>query len=559
MNTMDPRRKQVVGFFVVCIMALSFPVAASAWEPNAEDLNAAVNTGKFAEYFRRLSAWLNQRMPPDASRISEAAVKTLLKKPTFANALAQRHLISKVGVDDLGAFVRGGRKHRDFLGWLLRNTEAMNLCLEGATPVNTHQRRQNNWKIRASALDIWSRIFHADPESKKGVCLKLAIATGLNPPGTGNRGAGQAEKPADPLDRCNHFKSAYKNGELFPSFETHTVWEYRQIVSSNASNADLAWARKMINTWRPDLRVNEQVVKSTSEVQYRNSPIAFDHTFKNVLVGGGKCGPRSSWAVFICQAFGIPVVGVRQPGHVCAAYKAANPKVGPQPGNTWKVVYGAGWHRSRVAGMSGPDFLKEMRIRAHKTRFSQGEHLRGLAAALTSKKQAEAVRALADEIQQSATDTKPKSVPLPVSKTKPEEPFTAVPGLLHVEAESFSKMSGGYVYNCYTGGKQVYFPSIGSNWGKEPRVDYTINVLKTGVYALTLRTATPREQTMEIRSGNKKIGTVEVPNSYGLWKTTPEVDVSLQKGKQTLMLKPVRPHRGVAVRCLELKRKAKSK
>ena len=31
-------------------------------------------------------------------------------------------------------------------------------------------------------------------------------------------------------------------------------------------------------------------------------------------------------------------MGVRQPRHACAAYKAADPQVEPQPGNVWKVV-----------------------------------------------------------------------------------------------------------------------------------------------------------------------------------------------------------------------------
>jgi len=532
-------------------MLLSLSMHLYAWAPNAGDLDKAIKAGDFTEYFTNISAWLNKKVPA-------AAIKALFKNPVFANTLAQRQFISRVGADNLGALAKADESNKTFLVWVLRNTEAMENCLDGVTPVGITQRQANNYRISAGSLNIWKRIFDADPESKKGVYLRLAIAVGQNPPGTGNRGAGQAEKAADPVDRYKHFKSAHQNGELFPSFDTHTVWEYRQIVSSNASNADLAWAREMISTWRPDLRINEQVVKSTSEVQYRNSPIGFDNTFKNVLTGGGKCGPRSSFAVFICQAFGIPVVGVGQPGHVCAAYKAANPKVGPQPGNAWKVVYGAGWQRSKAAGLSGPEFLKEMEARSHKTNFSQGEHLRWLAAALASKKQADAVRKLADKIQQSTPGTKPKPTPLPASKTKPEKAFPKVPGVIHVEAESFSKMSGGSVHNCFTGGKQVYFPSIGSNWGEEPRVDYAVKVPKTGVYALTLRTATPREQAMEVSSptqANKEMGTVKVPNTHGLWGTTTEVDVRLQKGRQMLTLRPTRPHRGVALRWLELKSK----
>jgi len=188
-------------------------------------LDTAINRGDFGEYSTKISAWLNTKVPADPSGISEASLESLLKDPVFANALAQRQMISKVGVDDMGAFARGDQKKRDFLAWLLRNTAAMDLCLEGATPVGIRHRQENNWRIGASSLDIWHRIFRADPESKEGIYLKLAIATGLNPPGTGNRGAGQAKTPADPVDRYEHFKVAHKNKELFPSFDNLTVWE----------------------------------------------------------------------------------------------------------------------------------------------------------------------------------------------------------------------------------------------------------------------------------------------------------------------------------------------
>lgn len=554
-NAGHMRGKRFVTVLMVCVVALSPWVGAGASEPDAGTLDAAINAAGFADYHRDLTVWLDAKVPAGAGGVSASALKALLEEPAFAKVLARRQFLSKVGVEEMGAFARGSRAHRAFLAWLLHHTEPVTLCLEGATPVQTDRRKQGDWRIPASSLAIWAGLYHADPESRSGVCLELAIATGLNPPGTGNQGAGQAEAAAEPLDRYNHFKAAYRNGELFPSFATHSVWEYRQIVSSNASNADLVWARKMINTWRPDLRADEQVVKSTSEVQYRNSPIPYGHTFKNVLTGGGKCGPRSSWAVFICQAFGIPVVGVRQPGHVCAAYKAPRLELGPQPGNRWKVVYGGGWPRSRVAGMPGPEFLQEMKMRLHEKPFWQGEHLRWLAAALTSDEQADAVRELADRIQQAAVDAEPQRAPLPVSKPKPEEPLPVAPGVVHVEAEAFSNMSGGTVHDCFTGGKQAYFPSIGTNWGKDPSADYAVDVPETGVYALVLRIATPRRQTMEVYTGGGRAGDVEVPNTHGLWGTTPDADLVLQEGKQTLTLRPARPHRGLAIRWLELRRK----
>lgn len=576
---MKALKKEAALLLIVCSMLLLLPTSTYAWEPNARDLDEAVKTGDFAEYFANISTWLNKKMSAYSRGISEAAVKRLLRNPAFVNALAQRQVISKLGVGNIEGFARGDQDNRTFLSWLLRNTEAMELYLEGATPIGIRHRKDNSWGLPVSALGIWNRIFSADPESKEGVYLRLAIAIGLNPPGTGNRGAGQAKKPADPVDRYNHLKSAHKNNELFTTFGDLTVWEYRQIVSSNASDADLAWGREMLNTWRPDLRIGQRVVNSTSQVWRRNSPIPFNDTFKNVLAGGGKCGPRSSWAVFICQAFGIPVVGVRQPRHACVAYKSLD---------GWRVAYGRGWHVSKCQGLSGPDFVEGVTARSDMTQFVQVERLRWLASALTSKEQAAAVMEVARTIAQAKvaakTDltasekaeeaeadpgayskrSKPKVASQPA--TKPEPPFKAVRGVIHVEAEAFAKMGGKVSYgnlqtpgviihDCYTGGKQVHFQShMQGAW-----VDYAINVPVTGTYELEMRVSVVnREQVLDIRSGGDKLATVRIPNSYGLWATTPAANIRLNRGPQTLRVS-TGFQRGLALRWFELKLKRRTR
>ncbi len=391
-------KKRMGEALIACGVLLALPLSPHAREPNATDLDEAIGAADFAGYLSNLSTWLNAKTPAHPARISRATLEALLGGPVFARALSQRQFISTVGADTLAAFAKAEESNKTFLAWVLRTTEAMEHCLEGVTPTGLKQRAAHNHRIPAASVRIWKRIIDADPESKRGPYLRLAIAVGQNPPGTGNRGAGQAERPADPVDRYRHYKAAHTNGELVPGFGDLSVWEYRQIVSSNASNEDLAWARNMISTWRPDLRLSEQVVLSTSEVWRRNSPVPFNNTFRNVLAGGGKCGPRSSWAVFICQAFGIPAIGVRQPGHVCATYKSAYPEWEPQAGAAWKVVYGRGWGASKVMGLSGPDFIKGVTARTYANTFMQVERLRWLASALGSERLAAAVMKVAEEV-----------------------------------------------------------------------------------------------------------------------------------------------------------------
>jgi len=153
-----------------------------AWEPNAKELDAAVDSGDFARYFSNISAWLNQKLPAEPANISEAALKPLLKDPVFANTLSQRQLLLKVGAANVGAFAKADKENKAFLTWLLRNTQAMDLYLEAATPTGLKAREANNWAISPASLELWKKLYYADPDSRQGIYLKLAIATALNPP-----------------------------------------------------------------------------------------------------------------------------------------------------------------------------------------------------------------------------------------------------------------------------------------------------------------------------------------------------------------------------------------
>jgi hypothetical protein len=304
------------------------------------------------------------------------------------------------------------------------------------------------------------------------------------------------------------------------------------------------------------------------------------------MEGGGKCGPRAFFGVFICQAFGIPAIGVGQPAHACFAAKAADPELEPQPGSVWKVHQGRGWQVSDCGdAMYGPEFLSEMTKRYRVAEFSQVEHLRWLASTLSSKERADAVRNLVEKIRKPVNTTEPLGVPAkdidiitegpsPTSQASnaastpvvvQEEPFKAVPGVIHVEAETFTnsfaepaypaeQQGAVYVHDCFTGGKQVYFQSnMKISW-----IDYVVDVPATGIYGLEMRVAAAnRDQVLEVSSGTNKLATVKVPSTTGLWGTTPAVDIKLEKGKHTLRISaPLQ--RGVAIRWFELKSKGQN-
>ena len=555
---------------------LLFPFTSQAADPGTKDLDAAITAGDFSAYVGNLSAWLGRKVPADATRLSEADLKSLLKQPLLNAALVQRQFIAKAGADSLATFAKADPASKKFLTWLLRNTTAMELCLEAATPTGLKAREENTWTLPSGTLELWKKLFATDPDAKDGIYLKLAIATALAPPGKVNIGAGGAATPADPLVRYNHFKAAYMNKELVPSFANLTVWDYTKIVSSGASDADLAWGREMIRTFRPDLGATEMVVDMTGLVWRRNSPVPYTN-MKTVLQGGGKCGPRSSFAVFINQACGIPAIGVGQPAHACVAWRGID--------GVWRVGYGKGWAASKLDGLTGPEFVEGCVARSQTAVFSQVEHLRWLASALSTHAQAGAVLAIAKKIAQEVPAT---TVDLNAS-LKPEEanadpgeeaakpgapadrknssttaqtgPIRPVNGVLHLSAGAYIKQEGQSMFggpsiilqDSHTGGKQVYFPQqLGSCW-----VEYSIDVPAAGKYDLTMQAAAVNDsQFLQVGSDAfNAVSLVRIPMTHGLWATTAPVDVKLVEGVQNIRVTVIPNQRGVALHSFELRAK----
>ncbi len=558
-------------------ISLLLSLASQAADPGTKDLDAAITSGDFAAYAGNLTTWLGQKVPTDAGRFTEDGLKALLKDQTLNAVLVQRQFITKFGADALATFAKASPDNAKFLGWLLHNTKAMELFLEAATPTGLKAREDNTWTLPIATLELWRKLAAADPDAKDGIYLKLAMATALLPPGKVGIGAGGPTTPADPLVRYQYFKQAYQNKELVASFDKLSVWDYTKVVSSGASDDDLTWGREMINTFRPDLRATEMMVDLTSSVWRRSSPVPYSN-MKTVLQGGGKCGPRSSFAVFICHAWGIPAIGVAQPAHACVAWRGVD--------GVWRVGYGKGWAASRLDGLTGPDFVEGTLARARGAQFSQVEHLRWLAAALASREQTAAVLAIGQKI---AKETPATTVDLNAS-LKPEEanadpgveaakpgapvgkkdtstsapagPIKPVNGVLHVSGGAYTKQEGQAMFggpslilqDSHGGGKQVYFPQqLASCWA-----EYTIEVPAAGKYELTMKVAAINDgQMLQVGSDAfNAVSLAKVPMTHGLWGTTPPADVKLVQGVQNIRVSVLPGQRGVALHSFELKAKA---
>ena len=111
------------------------------------------------------------------------------------------------------------------------------------------------------SLATWRRILAADPDARSGIYQKLAIATALAPPGSGNRGAGMAKTPGDPVDRYKHFKTAHARGELDMIFPT--IRNLESIAGFTTTSEVFEWARNL----REIPRIEPRIVVRDGEAQ----------------------------------------------------------------------------------------------------------------------------------------------------------------------------------------------------------------------------------------------------------------------------------------------------
>jgi len=577
--------KGTIVLLVACLFA--FPITVSAWEPGAKELDTAISSGDFAGYFLNLSKWLEQKAPADAGKMTEGGIAELVKEPVLRNALDQRRLIESHGADKLSAFVKDPAKGK-FLSWIMNCTSNMDLYMEPAAP-------------GIDALERWFKLYTDYPDTHEGMYLKLAMAAAIWP----RNGSGQyrGDEPVEWEKRFRNYKNAHAQKLLVPSFDHLTVADYGRCMSCIGADTDIDWARQMIKAWRPDLLEKEQIHKIVSEVWRRFSPFGFTNGYITVMEGGGKCGPRGMFGQFVCNALGVPAIGVGQPKHCTFAARCDYPETEPQVGSLWKVYQGRGWQVSDCGGCYGPQFVEGMTRQYRTAEVSLIVHMNWLASALSSKERSEALKELAKKVPKPVNTQDPYGVPASEvdvvffgkgAKTDPskkdakidydnegpgvstdashtlgrppkvkEEPFAAVPGVIHIEAETFTnsfadplypaEQAGSvFVFDCATGGKQIYFQrNMKVSW-----VDYSIDVPEAGTYAMELMYACAnRDMVLEVGRSEEKLATAPIPGTTGLWRKSDPADVKLNKGIQTIRITSPKGQRGISIRWIELKLK----
>ncbi len=170
--------------------------------------------------------------------------------------------------------------------------------------------------------------------------------------------------PIDPIARYIHYENAYLNGELDPCFPLLSVFDLRFVVDCDAADDEIQWCRDMLRNYRPDHVQNPDyhwrycmVVRT--EVRYKAPDWKQrPKTYKQLISGGGMCGPRAWFGRFACKSNGIPSWGVRQPGHAAMSHW--------MPSQGYVICLGGqNWEKSFWDGTNGRYFDFESRARSY--------------------------------------------------------------------------------------------------------------------------------------------------------------------------------------------------
>jgi hypothetical protein len=268
-------------------------------------------------------------------------------------SLLRTAVLTRASPKGLAKFANESDLHGQLLETLLNNKKIMKeMILGGGAYKNAF----------GNAMKLYTQIMaHSQKDRFQKVNKKLAMAAALE------FCALQTEfdtaVPIDAQKRFDHYEKAHRKGELDPAFSHFSTWEYRMAMNSDAPEEQLKWGRDMLMAFVPHIATiyNETwrynyIVKT--DVGYRQPKwTSSPRTYQQCLSGGGLEGPRAWFGRFICQAFGIPVWGVKQPGNV--AMSRWTPK-------GWEINFGlaGGWEISSWNDRNGTDFIEEAKARS---------------------------------------------------------------------------------------------------------------------------------------------------------------------------------------------------
>ena len=308
----------------------------------------------------------------DTKRIEQALVVGLLD-----DRLVELVVLQQATPKGLAEFSQRKETNVLLIETLLADPKLMKKMLVADGAGAKRQRRGYGPAQFGAAMEIYAAIRKVCDQSDTGILHRLALATSLEHavPIAQSSPKSQPNAPRfiNPVKRYLHYKSAYLNGELDPTFKQLSTWELRMVVNGDEPDETLAWGREMLRNYRPDHIYNSNfgwryVSIVGSDVKYGSENVKHDRPelqkYQNILMNGGVCGRRAFFGRFILRAFGVPTIARPSRGHGALAHWTPEGWV-VNLGGGW----GCGWTKTRYN--KDVDFLASTQARRNRKAYLQ--------------------------------------------------------------------------------------------------------------------------------------------------------------------------------------------
>jgi len=534
---------------------------------------------KAMEEYEATADALDEKQARSRKMVDDLGIESILNG-SLDTQLAQAMILHQATPRKLAEYAQQGAEEEQRIEQILADTPMMVRILEADGA--------RGGEI-GPAIEIYNAIQKASDRAKEGVLERLALAIAIEHATPWGRDRPEAEtggpEHIDPVELYLSFEQAYLNGELDPSFENQSVWNFRMVVGDKVTPEMYAWGRMMIKNLRPDLtkislsdaryeRIVEKEIRYSSEDVDKDRPELYN--VQNILDNGGICGRHAHFGRYILRAHGVPSTNRPQKGHAALVHYA--------PDN-WQPQQGAHWggnvyHKNMFgAHLSDHDFLTTTRARRNPEAYLRVERAHWMG---TLKKEPVALSRIKDKgsvgrwrlegearektgfwhavalVERQEIVDGMDLEPLPRKRpywvgTEPE--FTredktittdnngviTIPVAATTEPPHNTKMlykgklrDGLTFMESELGGVQVHISKFG-NAGAN--LHYTFNVPRAGKYALTAKVVTPgHELPLNVDVNDLGVVQMSLPYTAGKWETTEPLVVDLKKGTNTIYL-----------------------
>jgi hypothetical protein len=528
-----------------------------------------------------LAAQLQTETMEAAGELLET-LKPFLSSDALDSKLMRIAILTHATPRGLAEFAQQGKDQEKLLETLFADEALMRQVL-GAGGANGGE--------YGEMMEVYTAILAKSERARErgGIFQRLALGTAIQmpwlkgKPESGIHGVVHADSDGiDQVSRYLHYEKAFLDGELDPAFKDMNTWECRFITNSEYSDEDLAWTRRMMRIYRPDIITMDDY--QWRYVRFIKSDVPYCSTTHDPSLGtrpqmetalGGICGRRAFLGRLTTRAFGIPTRRSTQTGHAALSHWTPD---------GWVVCLGAWWSMAWCGPQGGLDFLLDSQAREFEDDYQIVRRAQWVGDALAEedvdlrhfgrnggfwdglafvKKQlivkAAEVKALElvggmklGESDELIGDEVGKEIEIP-------EEFTAIAtgtdGSITIPAVacySPRKSSDRILFlKSWNEGYQLHY----SRLGQRPELfKYRIELPAEGEYELTCQAATvsPNVEVL-VRVNRDEPLPFAMPYTKGLWETSKPVRLKLAEGRNMVSVTARSPNRGVSIRHWQLK------